>query len=477
MKNRFFRAVTLMLAGVCMCAGCAACNPKAKATELPDYEASDAVLNIDAWLGPRRSEQAFKDYADCGYNIMHVSHHYLPIQNVNYTNAELNAMTQETFELAKKYGLKVVLGMNAENPSANSIRPFAFIDARIGETLEKWKDDDTFYGIMMSDENKLDKPLSDGGANGEKYMLKAYDRTVDFLRDQYFDLSAKYPGKFYENVLLGIKDSTDGGMGYFTTAKTFEEYTDCYYENVIKYMPLEDRVYSHDAYPFSESGGKLYRHDRFVGSLEAFAQLSERDNAKKVMYTQNHRNIYNTESVSYQYYTAMVFGYTHFVTYCYLDVWGEKQYSAAYGGQKTDNYYYYQAAHKEVRAMEKAYMNFAGDWLGALAYKGSERADVLESWSRAEHLLESYPRIADFKCTEDTLVGVMRDENGNDGFLISNQAMTDTYAGDTVTVKFNDANKAVVYMNGTKETVNLDGGKLTLDIKCGGGALVIPVKE
>jgi len=46
---------------------------------------------------------------------------------------------------------------------------------------------------------------------------------------------------------------------------------------------------------------------------------------------------------------------------------------------------------------------------------------------------------------------------------------------DRVKIEFNGKTKAVVYVDGDPSFVVLDDGKLTLDVSCGDGVLIIPI--
>lgn len=71
--------------------------------------------------------------------------------------------------------------------------------------LEKWKDNDTFYGYMPYDEPFFDRELDAGNPD---MMQKGYDRIIDYIRDEYLYFSSKYPGKAFEIVTLGKNDKS-----------------------------------------------------------------------------------------------------------------------------------------------------------------------------------------------------------------------------------------------------------------------------
>lgn len=453
----------------------AACNETAAVgsfmSELPNYETVKS-LEFDSWLGPKTTDQMLKDYADCGYTVYHLQSGSFSTTDSTKSDAELNEWLDRIFTMSKKYGLKVVLAPTAVNTSATSIIPFEYTYSRVGETLEKWKDDDTFYGFMPSDETTLDKPLS---GSRDQYLKKDYEQSIDFLLDDYLFFSSKFPGKYFETTLLGIPNGTDSNMPYFNDGRpNFDEYMDVYYDGLVKYMPLEERVYSFDAYPFYERNGKLLYQDRFVGSLEQVALRAEAAGAEKATYMQDHIAVLNGEEIDYQYFTSMAFGYTHFTTYCYMDEWGEKTFSATNAGTLTENYYYYQRAHQKVKSMEAVYSNFCDRRVGTIGVTGQTPGAT--TWSKCIALSENLPYVGKVKCEYDLLMSAFTDQDGNYGYMLANQYVPDDVKTNTIEVTFNGANRVAVWVDGNAmEIVDAPNGKLSLTLASGGGAFVIPM--
>lgn len=481
MKKWYKKVVSVGL--VCISIGstfaCENASSSQNNTVLPEYERT-MQLEFDSWLGPKRSETAMKEYAECGYTTFHAWTSHANVGDVKLSDEELNRQMDETFTLAEKYGLKVVLAMTPVSVGSSNIHSFEYVNSRLSKTLTKWKDSDVFYGYMNTDEYSLDKPLKFNEAFcGGRDQKKQYDRAIDFLLDDYLYFSSLYSGKYYETVLLGIPDGDDKNMWYFAKpSDDFDAYLDFYYDNLIKYMPISDRVYSFDAYPFTATGDTYHFHDRFVGSLEQVAIAAEKAKAKKTTYIQNHHSIDNPMMVSYQYYTAMCYGYTHFTTYCYTNAWGEKQYSVDYNGQKTDNYYYFQDAHERVKSMEVVYTNFCNNRIGTMAFEGSKRkVGAAKSWSKAEAMLESYSSIDKCETEQDLLIGIYKDGQGNEGFMLANQMLPADNTSSAVRLSLKGAKKAAVWLDGAEcQIIDLQNEKLLLTLQSGGGAFVIPIK-
>jgi hypothetical protein len=215
-----------------------------------------------------------------------------------------------------------------------------------------------------------------------------------------------------------------------------------------------------------------------VQSLADLALESEKYGVdKKWTYIQSFRGITNGESILYQYYTAMAFGYNHFVTYHYGSDWDCESPAIDKAGNKTEMWWYLKNAHDEVRSLENVYMRFADGWKGTIAVTGKNRGEYNPTWSSSCPLLKGTERIKSVEAKEDLMIGVMKDADGYDGYLLSNQALPYGNAENAVELVFKKADKAIVLIGKEQKVVNLTDGKLSLTLPSGGGAFVIPVKE
>ncbi len=484
-----FKKIVSVLLAICCLGSVAACGETsgyAKAGA-PDYSEASGEIVLDSWLAPRASEQAMAEYAECGYNMMHLGNDsIMPETGGGINGNSLSASAKQKMNddldryltLGEKYGVKAILSMNARNMNQTDYMDFSYMDKIISPTLEKWKDKDTFYGYMPLDEPRfLDLPITvkQTATGGER----AYSKIIDWANDDYTYFASKYPNKKYEIVLLGITNNQQA------IGQSFEdgwEMFDFYCENFAKNLPRSERIISYDAYPFSADSrtGEIYNRGGFMASLEYGAIKARELGGENWTYTQAHNYITNPQQITYQYYTAMAYGVTHFVTYCYMgEVWKNLQYLMSDAGEKTDLWYYYQSANNDIKKMEKIYLQFAKNWKGALAIEGSQRLEGSSAMSKIKYALNGYDGIKSVKATQDTVIGIMQDKNGYDGYMITNQVIATGNTRDKVDVTFDGATKALVFRSGADEpeTVSLDKGALGLDIPSGGAAFVIPYKE
>ena len=83
----------------------------------PNYSDATGRLVLDSWIGPLMTDEAYKEYADCGYNRVHFNNTSVHVEG-GTSEADfrsLNAQLDTHFTLAEKYGIDVILAMNARN--------------------------------------------------------------------------------------------------------------------------------------------------------------------------------------------------------------------------------------------------------------------------------------------------------------------------------------------------------------------------
>ena len=441
-------------------------------------------LNIDSWIGPQITGSQYDLYSDAGYNVIHVNSTSIFVEGENANYPLLNANLDLLFTYAKANGIKVILAMDAPSTNTESTHSFDFIYDKLKPTLDKWADDDTFYGYMCYDEPDFthDIDVIDKDENVTTMSEIAY------IKQEWDIFHELFPAKKFETVLLSSSSSFGSGIS------NYSQYIEYYYNNVLQYVPEELRLISFDGYVFDEGDyredGTLTVLSRYIKSLSIVGEKAELYNAEKWTYIQEYVAIDDVKSVTYQYYTAMAFGYSHFVTYVYArQGWvknpeympdGAKEYEVLVetNGTTTDNYGYFQAAHEEIRSFEEVYMQFIDNWVGVLGKTGSARPFLSSTAWNGTTVLSSYSRISSLTATQDTLIGIMKDAHNNEGFMITNQSNVANNATDTVVITFNNATHARVYGNGDEpQTVELTNGELTINIASGYGAFVIPYSE
>lgn len=179
---------------------------------------------------------------------------------------------------------------------------------------------------------------------------------------------------------------------------------------------------------------------------------------------------------------ALMFGADGFNHFCYWQPYDsviETENTHAMilrDGTVTDLYYDCKTVNYEVKSFDHVLMSF--DWQGIMVNAGESSGGKLSaSFRQLRHPLESHKRISSLTSERDLAVGVFKDEAGYDGFYMlnyNNPGYSDLK--NKITVKFNDADKAIIYYRGEGKTVELTNGEYTCELEAGDAIFAIPVK-
>ena len=71
----------------------------------------------------------------------------------------------------------------------------------------------------------------------------------------------------------------------------------------------------------------------------------------------------------------------------------------------------------------------------------------------------------------------MKDVDGYDGYMVANASEPSKSSTSSVTLTFNNATKALVYVNGVAQEVTLTNGAYTVSVADGEGVFIIPILE
>lgn len=235
---------------------------------------------------------------------------------------------------------------------------------------------------------------------------------------------------------------------------------------------------SYDYYPFIERNGQqAFFRSQYFSNLETIAYAAKEAGVPFYVYLLTLKHLTYAEmthysDIAWQVYNAMTFGCRGAQTFTYWTLMQEGQTGVVDGyGRPTACYYAMQEVIKEVRAMEKVFMNFS--WQGTMAYTADEDVPNMQLRTMTR-TLESTPRIASYSSDEDIVIGTFRDGEGADGFMVTNVTLPADRKTATVKLKFKDAKRVEIYAKGRSFVRKLDKGKLTLKVGPGEGWFVIP---
>ena len=352
--------------------------------------------------------------------------------------------------------------------------------------------DDTIWQLLdMTDEEIAETDLFD--AYKDSPAFKGHLVVDEPGAHQFDDLAAlkqkyekMFPGKdFYVNLY-----PTYAGAALWRTDSYFE-YIDQYIEKV------QPEFLSYDSYPLlTDAYGTTSLQEDYPFNKEIIATKTKEAGIPFWTFIQTigfglvNRRPQSKADIAFQVYTDLAYGAKGIQHFCYWQpltsdgngtVFTEAMISK--DGQKTDIYEYAQAVNLEIQTFANAFLNF--EWQGTTNYLNEEGVRnsafnmVNDSSVLAERLNKEYPtkeseRIESVTNKEDLLIGSFLDKNGYDGFMLVNSGDPAKNLENAIEIRFNNASKAVVYANGERTVVELDGGTYKATLQSGEGQFVIP---
>ena len=421
-------------------------------------------LYIGAWCEPSTADDEFQAFKDAGFNVMYLAN------KMNYNTNMMKAYLDKCLE----EGLYVVsmVGMNRDKP----------ISMRIADkTVYDLNDYPNFLGVGACDE-PLGAPVEANETNG---VYKRFDTIYDYLLDEYRFINENYPNAIvYDSVIAQGRYANDFGFG------AMEDWS----EGVLKYMDAEDRQVSIDHYPYkydTRANQRYTRTGRFMWALQNARKSIDKYQSKiNYFYYQQEwdagiREIVSTQEILYMLYSSMAYGFNSFVAFKYEPYWNigvnQQTFIKSPYGQKTEFWYYNQQAINEIKKFDHIYLQFTekngGAWQGAMFFEGTQNTRVEHRANSDEDIafMQSYAGISTVTATQDTVVGVMKDKDGRDGFMFTNQSDSLDRLQDTVTATFPGKTRAIVVEKGEWKEVTLTNNALSMNIAPGGGIFVIPL--
>ena len=452
--------LALALAAV-LCAGPLAGCGSDKYVGEPDYSDTDLRFHIGAWIAPPPA-----------------------IEATNY----VNYATEENYEILADSGINTIYSLyslGAEQAAAELA-----LAEKVG--IGYYVRDDTIWQLLdMTDEEIAETDLFDAYKDSPAFKGHlVVDEPGALQFDDLAALKPKYekmfPGKdFYVNLY-----PTYAGAALWRTDSYFE-YIDQYIEKV------QPEFLSYDSYSLlADAYGTTSLQEDYLYNKEIIATKTKEAGIPFWTFIQTigfgivNRRPQSKADIAFQVYTDLAYGAKGIQHFCYWQpltsdgngtVFTEAMISK--DGQKTDIYEYAQAVNLEIQTFANAFLNF--EWQGTTNYLNEEGVRnsafnmVNDSSVLAERLNKEYPtkeseRIESVTNKEDLLIGSFLDKNGYDGFMLVNYSDPAQNLDNAVEIRFNNASKAVVFANGERTVVELDGGTYKATLHAGEGHFVIP---
>lgn len=461
---------------------------------VPSYE-DDVQIELSAYSGPRKAgyrnfnnapgthpedpeggwegwitEEAFRDYMDCGFTYVLADYDAKYDTNVPFEGSD----TQEYMELAEKMGLDVVISSEQLTlmTSSDDYRLNDDLKVMLSEMVDNLSQYECFKGFSFRDEPNYP-------------WAKTFGEVQDYLLE-------KNPDLFFFTSMLPIYGDpirfTDNYDGSVENA----------YKDYIHAFADATGTFFYDSYPLylNSVTNETRLDDTWLQNLRIVAESAkEKDFEPGITIqscafgewdkenVQEYKRATNTKAdISFQVYSSLAYGMKYITYFTYWEhinsSYAEEFYSAMVmypekkGGEpiKTDAYYAVKEVNEEIKKFDHIFMKY--DWEGTM---GVTKEGAQKSLMLAQAGNYTSPRIQSVTATDETIIGCMKDKDGYDGFMIVNMTDPGKKLSDSVTVTFKKATKAIVYVKGEEQTVELENGTYTFDLASGEGVFVIPI--
>lgn len=420
----------------------------ANITGVPTY-ADDAQMRLSAYVAPTL-EEGFADYKAAGFTTL------ISEERAVYGTDGF----EEYMNLAAENDLDVIVqsGFFQNMLTGNEALNTAWLKTMC-EDLSKYEN---FRGIFMGDEPRIDQLDSYTSVTN---ALKFINPNMDLF-------TSCLPTYTPDESLI----STDSSLSF---DEKYSAYANAY-GNL-----LGDFTY--DFYPFRHSyreflGQKFnekdyMRSDWFKNLTLAAANAKGKyttgitvQSYSEAINAKDHYRDVTKADVSFQVYSALAYGMKSINYFTYGEHWDPSVGTTScmiYDGQKTNIYYAVQSVNNEIKAFDNVLLNF--NWQGTIGIKGTNSNKIM-------NYVDAYSskRISNATASDDAIIGCLKDSKGYDGFMLVNSTDPSANVTETISVTFNNADHAKVYINGVESIVELNGGTFSATLAPGQGIFVIP---
>ncbi len=417
---------------------------------IPEYTVTDGENKeeffISAFSDPvpldgEAGYEAWKSIADCHMNYVDID----PWHNTKTDEALIKAL-----EMCERVGIKaLVMANNATYTERDKVKSWS--DYNIN-----FKDYPAFAGMYAYDE-----PIPNGW-------------TYDWILEDYATYKEVYGDYLY---IVNIMSSHNG---------FFDEYQQEYYETVFKHLDNTPRYASFDSYGLQYDSKKDQQklRDGFMTSWDSGSYYAHKYGGTFLNAIQacgynfgEYRVVRSLSDIKWQVALSMAFGAKGFTVfpYCEVTTAGYTGSPMTLSGKKTDTWYWLEETFGECRSWENVFLAF--DFLGTLTTDTnaiSVNPDEIKNITRTK--LDGHSRINSITAERDLVTGVFKDKNNYDAFMFV--TLNDPYYEkyNKISVKFNNATKALIYINGERQIIDLTNGEFNWEISMSDMLFVIPIK-
>ena len=303
-------------------------------------------------------------------------------------------------------------------------------------------------------------------------LVKLVDWKNEYYPNAFFHMN-HVPGQSWDHYL------PRNGQIY-----NYEEFLTEYCEVILKRLKGCPRSLCVDNYPLI---GKDYLEKDYLSDLLTGAVVTKRYNSQVEeqdratygiclqtfhaysMEYERHRDIISPEEITFQMYVGIALGAKLFEYFCYRS-YEQEMIGIRYPDGTKHLWDFVKTANDRVASMEAAVMAYT--WQGAFAVTGEEWSENVAAFIMARDKFCTHEDL-EIHATGDTLVGCL-DKDGCEGYVVVNYSDPIRKHTDTVSLKYKGVKKYCVLQGGKETVFEPEDGILTLVIRQGDAALVLP---
>ena len=465
MKNNKKKILSAIVCGIMFFLASCGSDGKGNEVAIPDYDSKkDSLeLRITSWYSPEMTNISIEDYKLAGFN------HIILLGN------SVGGFTSSTMLAAVK--------------KCQENKLYAYVSTMNGLDGLISKGADYSEYSYVNGVNVYDEPLINSGLNSlGNPTLGIYD-----LANYIPDFEKAYGNRdFYVNM---------NPLGALNLGGSYTEYIDACCNQLLAKTTHGERWLSADSYVLKNSGAgsstyflkeewlqnlAMLQRAKYLTHKELNLKTNFFIQAMPIGTTNDRIPTYN--DLSLQIYSMLAYGYDSVAYFCYQTPpvnfeFGSDQYALLdRSGKKTSVYDAAKKINNEINQFDHVYLQFNKNWIGVVPIIGTKNT---KGENNSFSLLKDYCADTTFSVKAvkelksvtaeyDTLIGYMKDDFGNPGFMLVNYNDTAKQCKGKVELEFNGAKKALVYRNGKGSLEDVTDNKISLNLGIGEGIFVIP---
>ena len=412
---------------------------------VPSYQ-KGAKMDIGVWdMDPVWLEL----FAEAGFNLA------ISSPKVDFNGSGWGADTQERaiqfLNRAQAAGVKVIVRDSAFCEPISEYSLSYAPPAADKKNVHLYKDNPAFYGLLVSDE-----PFSN---------IYPHADAIDALKFKAGEVRAEFPGKVpFINIAVFVTNTWGEGGALDMLMKEVKPEILSFDEYVI----MADKTIGSG---YLTNLAKIKRAAAAAGVPACSILLATGHETETRRYATPD---YNT--MRWQVACNQTFGYDAFLHYA-GDQYDDKMDAIIKMGKKTQLYEDIKAVHAELRAWEHVYLSYKWEGVAAVLSDESNRNDLFTNIPDKTPA-NKIPGIKKITNSQDVLVGIFKDADGNRGYMLTNASNPWQAKNAYVNVTFDGYKGVQVWADGEPQISDLDeNGKTLISLAPGQGKFLIPLKK